>query len=441
MTQGATQPPPALSLFQHLSDAVYLLDPETSNIVWCNRAAYEDLGLSAEEVLNHSVLSLQKDVTGLPQWSEIAQVIRSVPCYTFVGRHRHRDGSEIPVEVNTTHFIDEGKAYFLSIARNISKRVALEQELSAREHQLWFALNEAMDGMWDWNITTNEVFFSPQLKRMLGYGPDEMTPHVETWSDNIHPEDRAQVLFLLNEHLNGRLMRYEAEYRLSNRNGHHLWVRDRGKVCERDARGQPTRVVGMVQNVTDQKMLEMRLEELAHIDDLTLLPNRRAGMMQIEQQLALADRTGQPLCLCVIDLDHFKSINDNHGHAMGDRVLKHFAVILSQTLKRSDYSFRLGGEEFVTILPATQRAACRTALDKLHARLAQTDWAKEFGIPPVTCSIGVACYPETHTHPEKLLSLADLALYRAKEQGRNRSCFATGEDALGAAMESAPLCG
>lgn len=102
---------PALNaLFEHPADAVYLLDPETSNIVWGNRAAWESLGLTRDQVLDHSVLSLQMDVTGAPQWSDIAAVIRSRSCFTFVGRHRHADGHEVPVEVNTTHFTEGGAA-------------------------------------------------------------------------------------------------------------------------------------------------------------------------------------------------------------------------------------------------------------------------------------------------------------------------------------------
>ena len=121
MTTPRLQPSPSHArLFEHLSDAVYLLDPVTSNVLWGNRAAWESLGLSPQEVLDHSVLSLQKDVTGAPQWSEIAAVIRGSSCYTFVGRHRHALGHEVPVEVNTTSFIDEGREYFLSVARDIS---------------------------------------------------------------------------------------------------------------------------------------------------------------------------------------------------------------------------------------------------------------------------------------------------------------------------------
>jgi two-component system, sensor histidine kinase and response regulator len=246
-------PPTTTALFEHLADAVYLLDPVTSNIVWGNRCAWESLGLTREQVLDHSVLSLQMDVTGLPAWSDIAEVIRATPCYTFVGRHRHAAGHEVPVEVNTTRFIDQGREYFLSVARDISRRTALEGELQKRENQLWFALNEAMDGLWDWNVSTNEVFFSPQLKRMLGYGPEEMAPELTTWSRNIHPDDAGRVLGLIREHLDGRRARYEAEYRLRDRNGSWRWVVDRGRVCERDAAGQPTRVVGMVQDVTRER--------------------------------------------------------------------------------------------------------------------------------------------------------------------------------------------
>lgn len=180
-------------MFDRLVDAVYLIDPHSSNIIWCNKAAYADLGYEPEEILNHSVLSLQKDVQGLPQWSEIAKVIEAQDCYTFVGRHQHKDGSEIAVEVNTSHFEEGGQKFFLSIARNISNRLALEAELKSKDHRIWFALNEASDGLWEWDIQNDSVFFSPQLKKMLGYGPDEMTPHLQTWINNVHPQDLCHL--------------------------------------------------------------------------------------------------------------------------------------------------------------------------------------------------------------------------------------------------------
>jgi PAS domain S-box-containing protein len=278
--------PASTALFEQMADAVYLLDPDSSNIVWCNRAGWQSLGLSASEVLDHSVLSLQMDVTGAPQWREIAAVIRAAQPYTFVGRHRHALGHEVAVEVNTTSFTDQGREYFLSVARDISRRMALEADLRKRENQLWFALNEAMDGLWDWNVATSEVFFSPQLKAMLGYGPDEMPPRLATWSDNIHPEDSDRVMSTIGDHLAGKRKRYEAEYRLRNRNGAWLWVNDRGKVCERDAGGAPTRMVGMVQDVTRRRQAQ---DELArhrhHLEDLV---EERTAALSIAKEAAEA---------------------------------------------------------------------------------------------------------------------------------------------------------
>ena len=302
--------PSAALLFDHLADAVYLIDPETSCIVWGNRAAWAMLGLSPAEVLDHSVLSLQLDVTGQAQWAEIAAVIRGSACYTFVGRHRHADGHEVPVEVNTTRFHDGGREYFLSVARDIGRRTALGAELERRENQLWFALNEAADGLWDWDTTTDSVFFSPQLKRMLGYGPDEMNPVLATWSDNIHPDDRPQVMQALSQHLQGRSARYMATYRLRNRNGAWLWVQDRGRVCERDDQGQATRVVGMVHDISAR---QAALDALARSE-----AEQRTLIAALPDVIIRFDRDGRHLYVSdnirsVLPIDPADLIGKTHG--------------------------------------------------------------------------------------------------------------------------------
>lgn len=407
--------PEAAALFDHMADAVYLIDPATSAIVWGNRAAWAMLGLSREDVLDHSVLSLQMDVTGMPQWSEIAGVIRAQPCFTFVGRHRHADGHEIHVEVNTTHFSLGGREYFLSVARDVRRRLALEKDMQSRESQLWFALNEAADGLWDWEIATGQLFFSPQMKRMLGYSPDEMAGVLATWSDALHPDDRDRVMGILQEHLDGKRGRYEAEYRLRNRNGRYLWVHDRGRVCERDGLGAPTRAVGMVQDITARKELELQLQQLASSDTLTGLPNRRQGERFLEAELELCRRLGLPLGVCFFDVDHFKRVNDDFGHLVGDAVLKQVAEQAQVSIRRSDLVCRWGGEEFVIISPNSNRAQLLQVADKVRrAVMALPDE------PRVTVSLGVSAFPEDGDDIAALLRVADDALYRAKAEGRNR---------------------
>ena len=409
--------PSAETLFGHLADAVYLIDPETSSIVWGNRKAWESLGMSREDVLGHSVLSLQKDVHGLPHWSDIAAAIFDTDCFRFVGRHRHQAGHEIEVEVNTTHFSLAGRDYFLSVARDITNRVAQSDDLERREKQLWFALNEASDGLWDWEVATSRLYFSPQLKRMLGYGPDEMAPVLETWSRSLHPDDAPAVMAVLRAHMQGKRARYEAEYRLRNRNGHYLWVHDRGRVCERSPDGQPIRVVGMVQDISERKQLELQLQEYASCDPLTGLGNRREGMLFLQAQAELCQRLGVSLGLAFVDVDHFKSVNDRFGHLVGDEVLRQVGQTVRGAVRSSDMVCRWGGEEFIVIAPNTNLEEIEIVAEKL--RLAVFE-ALSGCQPNVTVSVGVASATGSAIDLNGLMSDADAALYRAKENGRNQ---------------------
>ncbi|MBT9489233.1 MAG: diguanylate cyclase [Rubrivivax sp.] len=414
---AATPLPNAETLFDQLADAVYLIDPETSAIVWANRPAWASLGLSREDVLDHSVLSLQKDVHGLPQWSQIAEAIRSSDCFRFLGRHRHQAGHEVEVEVNTTHFTLDGRAYFLSVARDITNRVADQGSAHSREKQLWFALNEAVDGLWDWDVPGGHLFFSPQLKRMLGYGPEEMLPRLDTWTQNVHADDAARVMAALEEHMQGKRMRYEAEYRLRNRNGHYLWVHDRGRVCESDAQGRPTRLVGMVQDISERKQLELRLQSLAAQDMLTGLASRLEGSHVLQAQAAACQRLGVPLGLAFIDIDHFKAVNDEHGHLAGDEVLKAVAQRVQAGVRGSDMLCRWGGEEFLLVAPQTDAAQLAVLAEKLRLSVRDAMCTHQ---PPVTISVGVASAEGPQIDLTALMARADAALYRAKQGGRNR---------------------
>lgn len=410
-------------LFNNMADGVYLLEPETSNILWCNRAAYEDLGFEKEEVLNHSVLSLQKDVVGQPQWDKIAQVIQAHKTYTFVGRHLHKNGGEIAVEINTTHFEHQGQTYFLSIARDVNKRLALEKDLQTKENSIWFALNEASDGLWEWEVDTGHVFFSPQLNKMLGYGPNEMEPVIETWTRNVHPDDLQMVMQVMQDYHQGLRGVYEVEYRLRNRNGHYLWVHDRGKVCQRDDDGKPLRMVGMVQNITERKQLQFQLEALAANDFLTQLPNRREGENQAQRHLALSKRNKTPMSLAVVDFDDFKNINDMHGHQKGDEAIVFGGQLLQQAIRSTDYIYRWGGEEFVIIFPNTELEDTEVIAEKLHQAFETADWSS-IGILPFTLSIGLAGYPDNGDSFEDIIAQADKAVYAAKENGRNQTILA-----------------
>lgn len=408
------------ALYENLPDGVFLIDPDTSIILDCNRGALEQLGMEKNEVLNQSVLSLQMDVVGMTQWESICSAIRATQVYLFVGKHRHKNGAEVPVEVCSSHFHHQGKEYFLSIARNITERLSIERELSSRDAQLRYALTEASDGLWDWDLSTDQVFFSPQLQRMLGYGPNEMKPQLSSWSDNVHPEEKGRVIHILQEHIQGTRERYDAEYRLRNRNGHYIWVHDRGRVCERNELGQATRMVGMVQNVTDRKNTEHTLQNLATYDSLTGLLNRRECERILSLQWGLCERLGVSMSICLIDIDHFKRVNDQFGHQVGDKVLREVTKVLKSQIRSTDYLFRWGGEEFLLLCTGVRSEDMAGLAQKLRLAVSSCVWEDLPQLRQITCSFGVSSFPELADKPDDLFLSADSALYRAKANGRDR---------------------
>lgn len=406
-------------LFDSLPDSVYLIEPASSNIVYCNRMGYESLGLQADDVLGHSVLTLQKDAPEMTAWEGIAEKIRQLEVFTFITRHVCKDGSEFPVEVNTTTFHQNEMEFFLSVARDITNRRINSEAIEKYEKKLWFVLNETSDGLWDWNLSTDRVYFSPQLKRMLGYGPDEMSPELSTWSHNIHPEDSQRVMRAITDHLEGKRDIYEAEYRIKNRNGHYLWVHDRGKVSERNHFGEFQRMVGMVHNITERKNLEHRLQEMASHDELTGIMNRREGDLILEKQIDLSKRLNLQLGICLFDIDHFKTINDKHGHLTGDQVLKTVAKIVTAIIRKLDYFYRWGGEEFVLILPDTSMEDLAIIAEKNRLAIESYPWKEKLGINTVTASFGLAVYPQNGSNMQDLILNADAAMFQAKTSGRN----------------------
>ncbi len=177
-------------------------------------------------------------------------------------------------------------------------------------------------------------------------------------------------------------------------------------------------IVANFLDLSEQKRLERQLRELSLRDPLTSAWNRRKLNEVVDAEIARQERHHQPFALAVIDLDHFKQINDNHGHDVGDEVLRRAVNLFGHCLRRSDLLARIGGEEFVAFLPQTEREGARVVLERLRVALAESD-----DQPPVTCSIGLACY-----HPgdsrKTLQRRADEALYLAKANGRNRLVFA-----------------
>jgi diguanylate cyclase len=181
------------------------------------------------------------------------------------------------------------------------------------------------------------------------------------------------------------------------------------------------------------KKLEGELEETrkdlireryhANIDLLTGIPNRRAYQLRLQEERLRCQRDKKPLCLAIWDIDHFKSINDRFGHQAGDRVLQCVAKQITQRLRRSDFTARIGGEEFATLLPDCDTTDAMRLADQLRTKIDYCDFETELGPVQVTLSCGIAILNPDESD-ETLFARADAALYRAKASGRNMVCLA-----------------
>lgn len=177
----------------------------------------------------------------------------------------------------------------------------------------------------------------------------------------------------------------------------------------------------MITDITQRKRLESDLERQAHTDDLTGLANRRHFLELAEHELAHVRRYGGDLSVAMLDLDHFKNINDTYGHQAGDIVLKQLATLCQQMLRNVDVIGRIGGEEFAILFPETSRDEAYDIVERLRQAIAAKEISQEHAPHfHFTASIGIASFIKTDSNIDSLLSRADKALYEAKSMGRNR---------------------
>ncbi|MET3999202.1 diguanylate cyclase [Marinobacterium sp. MBR-109] len=409
-------------LFHGVSDAIYVIDPDSSSILAANEAGCRALGMSAEELIDQSVLSLNQDVTGPNQWREISAAIIAAGNYTFMGRHVRKDGTDFPVEVVTDYLEYQGRGYLVSVARDLSEHHRHREHLTDDELIRALLLNESSDGLWDWNLQDHSLFLSPQWFRMLGYGPNEISsPTLDTWRNSVHPDDLDRVIALLQDHLQGNTSRYEAKYRLRSRDGHYLWVHDRGMVAQHDLDGRPQRMIGLVLDITESEHYAAELLERSQRDELTGLYNRRTGYELFERFLRDCRRDNQPLQVVMLDIDHFKPLNDSYGHLEGDSAIRHVADELRRCLRADEWLFRWGGEEFLLLFPGTDRRAAQGMMQRLLQHFNATPFVTRGGESrALTFSAGISGYPEDGNSIRQLVGAADRAMYRAKSSGRNR---------------------
>ena len=317
----------------------------------------------------------------------------------------------------------EGKPLrMIGMTTDITAMRALSDRLQQNVDLITCLTNEIPGLVFQYRLLPNgNAFFSyvsEGIRDIYEVTPEQVADNVSLIHKVIHPDDFTNYCASL-EASAASLMPWHLEYRVILPRQGLRWRHGDARPC----RLQDGSILwhGFITDVTERKRREIELQEFATIDFLTQLPNRRYFMVRMEEELARIQRVaGTHTAVLMCDLDHFKIINDSYGHAIGDLVLKHFATILRDKLRKNDTVGRVGGEEFAIVLSGADITEANIFAKRVQKQMAETPLVKGEVTISVTVSIGIAVMNVTDTSADVPLSRSDMALYRAKENGRNR---------------------
>ncbi|MDG4553030.1 MAG: PAS domain S-box protein [Candidatus Competibacter sp.] len=309
--------------------------------------------------------------------------------------------------------------HFVAMLQDITERKRMEEMLREREATLRSITDSARDAILTMDPQGRISFWNPAAEQIFGYAGNEAI------GQDLH------VLLVPERYREAHLKAFP-EFQRSGRGGAvgktvdlHALRKDGTEIAVAMSlsgvliQGE-WHAVGVVRDETERQAREQELLRLATTDPLTGLANRRHFLAQVEHELERFQRYAKPAALLMLDLDHFKRVNDRHGHASGDRVLQHFTAVAQQTLRKVDLIGRLGGEEFAALLPGTDTEGARCLAERLRECVAASPAAGDAGEISFTVSIGLASFAAADRTANTILARADRALYRAKEAGRNR---------------------
>jgi diguanylate cyclase (GGDEF)-like protein/PAS domain S-box-containing protein len=379
------------------------------HVVYVNAAEADMHGYTREEMLGRDARRLSPPEDWRPLTAEQIGHMRKWKRERVRNR---KDGTTFPVQLMSDLVTDAAGQPIgvVTTCEDISDRKRAEAELRRSEERYALAARGTNDGLWDWDLATDRVYYSPRWKAMLGYGEEDVGDRPSEWLERVHPDDVGRLQSKIAAHLEGAAPHFEDEHRMRHKDGSYRWFLSRG-FAVRDGTGRPYRMAGAQTDVTDRRSY----------DPLTGLPNRALFAERLGYAFARFKRRDDYFfALAFVDLDRFKETNDSLGHLVGDQVLIAVGKRLEACVRPGDTVGRFAGDEFAVLLEriSTHEDGLGVA-DRIQAELSAPLRLRGHDLR-LGASIGVAFMRPGYERPEDLLRDADLAMYRAKAAGRGR---------------------
>ena len=408
------------NLVETSNDLIWSMDAAGCWTYLSPAAARRIYGCEPAEMLGQGLGELLAQEVSERDLAVFRRILGGESAFNYETRHLRRDGSHVDLSFNAVPLRDAQGTVIgaTGTARDVTAEKIAAVALYENVENLRLAVDAAELEYWEWDRATNTMHF--------GRGPEKSQPGAkrisfESWLQRVHEDDRerCRAASLATQR---RGEPYQIDFRILSASGEVRWMHSRGKAIT-DTSGEIARVIGVSQDITERKHQEQEARFLAYHDTLTGLPNRRLLDDRLRQAVFLAQRRDTRVALMLIDLDHFKQVNDALGHRAGDAVLREAANRIAGCLRKADTLARHGGDEFVVVIPDVQQDGdCQVVAEKILRSL----------VPPfrvdgrdftIGASIGLSLYPFDAGDGEALLRNADAAMYRAKQLGRNNYRF------------------
>jgi len=398
-----------------LIDSLIAIDLE-GKIEKVNQYTCKLLGYSEDELLGKNISFILADSS-----SDITELTKTEKIQNYDLNYLTKKREKIPIAFSSSVICKEDgeETGIVCLGRDITEKKQIEKALQASEERYALAALATNDGLWDWNLISNQIYFSPRWKSLLGYEDEEFKNNPDEWFNRVHPDRVEELACSIISHLHDRSTfqsNFEISYQILHKDGKYRWMLCRG-IKVTNSENKIYRIIGSQTDITHLKEAEDKLRHQSLYDGLTGLPNRTFFLQKLNQLFDIAG-SNNLFAVLFIDLDRFKKINESLGHLVGDELLIDLSHRLKTILKNHNTLARLGGDEFVVLRENMQDLS--DAIKLAETILKQLD--KPFYLKGleifVSASIGIATSQNNYEHIEEMLRDADTAMDRAKAKGK-----------------------